>query len=72
MTVAEVRNMIDEVDENKDGRLDYGEVFTAFLHSYVISLSSLQIIQYIGDVHEWKHKIRTVILQYDSPIKKYI
>lgn len=26
MSRAEVKKMIDEVDENKDGRLDYGEV----------------------------------------------
>ena len=26
MSIHEVRKMIDEVDENRDGRLDYGEV----------------------------------------------
>lgn len=26
MTRSEVKKMIDDVDENKDGRLDYGEV----------------------------------------------
>lgn len=31
MSRSDVKKMIDEVDENKDGRLDYGEVIKLFI-----------------------------------------
>lgn len=34
MSRSDVKKMIDEVDENKDGRLDYGEVIRLLLVTY--------------------------------------
>ena len=40
MSRDEVRKMIDEVDENKDGVLDYGEVSSYLLYTAVLQSNS--------------------------------
>jgi len=39
MTVEEVQKIIDEVDENKDGKLNYREVFSS--NTYIVNRRNL-------------------------------
>lgn len=44
MTKEEVQDLIDEVDENRDGKLNYREVIMIVLDQNLISWSSVVIV----------------------------
>lgn len=52
MSRSDVKKMIDEVDENKDGRLDYGEVIKLMILETTKILFKRIMIQLFSLFHE--------------------
>lgn len=58
MSRSDVKKMIDEVDENKDGRLDYGEVIKLMIletTKILFKRIMIQLFSLFNELQSWKN-----------------